>query len=379
LTSSQTILFCPLDWGIGHASRSVYYIHKLLEKGHRVIIAADKTPLSFLIKEFPDLEWVRFPSYYSIRYSSILPMFMLAPFYFIKIINGSVREHSFLKKLLKSHKPDIVISDNRFGLWNKNKITIYITHQVCIRTPGWANFLEKSLYKLHRWIIRKYDRCWIPDNQGPDNLSGELSGKFPLPSNASFTGIASRFLLTENKSPEISNPYDIVVILSGPEPQRTILENKLFNILHDSDKKIFLLRGKPGETEIPQHNYNIKMANHLPSRNISVLLTQAGTIICRSGYTMIMDLAALNKKALLIPTPGQTEQEYLAFYMNKCGRHISLSQKRLSELWIKLEELKALKPKSFKHSKNTDYTLRTLHSALLFIQPTSLHQQQQVQ
>ena len=356
MNPDQTILFCPLDWGLGHAGRSVYYIHKLLEKGHRVIIAADKAPLSFLRKEFPDLEWVRFPSYYRIRYSSILPMPILFSFYFLKIIIGSAREHSFLKKLIKSHKPDIVISDNRFGLWNKKYFTVYITHQVSIQMPKRAKFLEKPVYKLHRWIIRKYDRCWIPDCQGPDNLSGELSGKFPLPSNVSFTGIASRFLLPENRSSQISNPYDIVVILSGPEPQRTILENKLLLILQKSDKKIFFLRGKPEKTGITPNKYNIKMSNHLPSIDISVLLSQAGTIICRSGYTMIMDLAALNKKALLIPTPGQTEQEYLACYMNKCGRHISLSQNKISELWIKLEELKALKPKPFKHSKNTDFT-----------------------
>ena len=352
---NRTILFCPLDWGLGHASRSVYYIHKLLEKGHRVIIAADKSPLSFLRKEFPDLDWVRFPSYYSIRYSSIFPMPILAPFYFLKIIIGSAGEHSFLKKILKTHKPDIVISDNRFGLWNKKYFTIYITHQVCIRMPKWAKFLEKPVYKLHIWIIRKYNRCWIPDNQGPDNLSGELSGKFPLPSNASFTGIASRFLLPENRSSQISNPYDIVVILSGPEPQRTILENKLLHIFQNENKKVFFLRGKPEKTEITSNKYNIKMANHLPSGDIKVLLSQTGTIICRSGYTMIMDLAALNKKALLIPTPGQTEQEYLAFYMNKCGRHISLSQNKISELRIKLEELKALMPKPFKHNKNTDF------------------------
>ncbi len=352
MNPDRTILFCPLDWGLGHASRSVYYIRKLLEKGDRVIIAADNAPLSFLRKEFPDLDWVRFPSYYRIRYSPIVPMPILALFLFLKIIIGSAREHIFLKKLLKRHKPDIVISDNRFGLWNKNYFTVYITHQVCIRMPGWAKFLEKPVYKLHKRIIQKYDRCWIPDNQGPDNLSGELSGKFPIPSNASFTGIASRFLLPENRSSKISNPYDIVVILSGPEPQRTILENKLLLILHDSDKKVSFLRGKPEETGTKPDKDNIKMANHLSSGEISVLLSQAGNLICRPGYSMLMDLAALNKKALLIPTPGQTEQEYLACYMVKCGRHISLSQNKISELWIKLEELKALKPKPFRHNNN---------------------------
>lgn len=359
---NRIILFCPLDWGLGHACRSVYYIRKLLEKGDRVIIAADKTPLSFLRKEFPYLDWVRFPSYYRIRYSHIVPMPILAPFHFLKIIIGSAREHSFLKKLLKTHKPDIVISDNRFGLWNKNYFTVYITHQICIRMPQWAKFLEKPVYKLHRRIIRKYDRCWIPDKQGPDNLSGELSGKFPLPSNASFTGIASRFLLTENRSPQISNPYDIVVILSGPEPQRTILENKLLLFFQDSDKKIFFLRGKPEETGITPDKYNIKMSNHLPSGDISALLSQAGTIICRSGYTMLMDLAALNKKALLIPTPGQTEQEYLASYMVKCGRHISLSQNNISDIWTKLKELDALNPKPFIYNDDINKVMWSLLS-----------------
>ncbi len=102
------------------------------------------------------------------------------------------------------------------------------------------------------------------------------------------------------------------------------------------------------------------MANHLSSGEISVLLSQAGNIICRPGYSMLMDLAALNKKALLIPTPGQTEQEYLACYMVKCGRHISLSQNNISDIWSKLKELDALNPKPLKHNKNTDFAKRSV-------------------
>ncbi len=356
----RTILFCPLDWGLGHACRSAYYIHKLLEKRYKVVIAADRAPLTFLRKEFPLLDWVRFPSFYRIYYSRIVPMPVLALFLFLKIIIGSVREHFFLIKLLKNHKPDIIVSDNRFGLWNKSHFTVYITHQVSIRMPGWAKILEKPVYKLHRWIIQKYDRCWIPDKQGPGNLSGELSGKFPIPFNASFTGIASRFLLPENRSSEITDPFDIVVILSGPEPQRTILEDKLLLILQDSGKKVFFIRGKPEENKTKPDKNNIKMANHLSSGEINMLLSQAGYIICRPGYSMLMDLAALNKKALLIPTPGQTEQEYLACYMKKCGRHIFLSQKNISDIWSKLRELDALNPEPFVHNSPHPTSINTL-------------------
>lgn len=348
MKQNKTILFCPLDWGLGHASRSVFYIQKLLDKGYRIIIAADNAPLTLLQKEFPDLDRVRFPSFYKIRYPKFVPMQIMAPFYFLKIVIGSVIEHVFLKKLIKKCNPEIIVSDNRFGLWNKHYFTIYITHQISIRMPAWAGFIEKPVYKLHKKVINKYDQCWIPDKKGSDNLSGNLSHKFPVPSNAVFTGIASRFLLPRNIITEASEPYDIIVVLSGPEPQRTILEEKLLSYFHSSNEKVFFLRGKPGDKELKINT--TKMANHLPSAEIRLLLAHAKTIICRPGYSMLMDLAALNKKALLIPTPGQTEQEYLGWYMNKCGRHLVLAQNNINNLPRKIKELHSLNPKPFKQN-----------------------------
>jgi predicted glycosyltransferase len=74
----------------------------------------------------------------------------------------------------------------------------------------------------------------------------------------------------------------------------------------------------------------IKVFNHLPADELRQEIERAEWVISRCGYSTIMDLVALQKKALLIPTPAQTEQEYLAAYLHRKHIAFTTSQKNFS-------------------------------------------------
>ena len=321
------VLVCPLNWGIGHATRTVPLIRAFMTEGASVTLAGEGHTLSFLRKAFPGSEHILFNGIRILYPSgSNMPLSMLRQL--PRIITSIAAENRRLKKIIRELDIDIVISDNRFGLWNHQVSTVYITHQINIRSPLRWKWTEPVLRYVHRMIIEKYDHCWIPDHEGPDNLSGKLSHDIPLPSNATYTGPLSRFAgRVHDDSPD--DLYDLAILLSGPEPQRTLLEDKVIRQLSGSGKKAFLFRGTPGSDGIPGAPDNVTIVPHGSDDLIREVLQSARMVICRSGYSTIMDLVALQKKALLVPTPGQTEQEYLARYMKDKGWFDFVSQEDL--------------------------------------------------
>ncbi len=330
--AKKRILFCPLDWGLGHASRDIYLIHKLLETGKfELILAADGGSYHLLKTSFPDLRLIRFP-FMKITYSRHLPMALSVLLILPKLTASIRKEHHQLKTLIREHDIDIVISDNRFGLHNDSVTAVYITHQVRIRIPGSKHLLESMLYRWHLRVMNKFDHCWIPDFPGEDNLGGILSHPGVIPSNAMYVGPVSRFMQWDDREPrELLKHYEIVVILSGPEPQRTVLESTLIKKLRKSDKSILIVRGLPWDKQGQRLYDNIELVPHLPADLLRKYLLNASYIICRAGYSSIMDLAILGKTAILIPTPGQTEQEYLGSYLSEKG-YFHLTQQKVPEL-----------------------------------------------
>ena len=305
------ILVCPLNWGLGHATRCIPLIHSLVLEGHEVVLVSDGFPLQSLRMHFPDLRVINFPSY-SIKYSSGISQIFAMIWNLPRIIYGIYNEHQWLKRLLKEEHFDQVISDNRFGMWAKGTHSIYMTHQLMIKMPKGMKFLEPLVRLIHRSFINKYDECWIPDNEGPDNLSGDLSHKYPLPKNAKFIGILSRFDILD--SDEIDITYDTVAILSGVEPQRSLFEHELIKQFQRSGQKALIVCGQPSSDERTYHVGDVTLISHLCDHDLAATLRGATKIISRSGYSTIMDLKTLGcfDKAELIPTPGQTEQEYLS-------------------------------------------------------------------
>lgn len=330
----KRILICPLDWGLGHAARCIPIIKQYLEQNNtEVIIAADKRPLELLKKEFPQLQFVQLPGYnisYSENTSMVFQMVLSAP----KILWGIYKEHQALKKIIKDNKVDVVISDNRYGLWNKQVRSIFITHQIMIKSTQKLKFLEPLLYKINKKFIKQYSECWIPDYEGNNNLSGDLSHLYQLPTNAKYIGTLSRFSAHPPTSRiEFGREFGILVILSGPEPQRTVLEKKILAQLKEIEIKTIIVRGTPGIKEklyVPDH---ITVYDHLESEEMRRAIVASKIILCRSGYSTIMDLAVLNKKAIFIPTPGQTEQEYLAEYHAEKGNAIYFKQNEFNLKW----------------------------------------------
>jgi hypothetical protein len=308
------VLVCPLNWGLGHASRCVPIIQQLIDEGHTPVLVSDKHPLSFLRQEFPTLRFIEYPSY-SISYSKCSTQFFAMLRSFPAIFCGILKEYFWLKKLLRQEHFDQVISDNRFGMWNKHTHSIYITHQLMVKMPLLLKILEPFFWWLHCQFILQYNECWIPDLENRNiSLSGDLSHQYPLPKNAKFIGLLSRFSDLKNVIP--NNEYRFVAVLSGIEAQRSKLELQLIKRFEKLDFKTLIVRGLPVEEENWTNLGNVQLVSHLPKEALAAVMLGAKLIIARSGYSSLMDLKALNclHKAELIPTPGQTEQIYLASY-----------------------------------------------------------------
>jgi spore coat polysaccharide biosynthesis predicted glycosyltransferase SpsG len=329
LNKSYNILICPLEWGLGHAARMIPLARKLKEMNHNVIIGSGEEHISLFRNELTELNYVNFPGF-SPGYSRVLPQYFSLLFKIPALIYHIIAEHHRLKKIIKQKSIDIVISDNRFGLWNRKITSVYITHMPLIPLPKIFKFLEPLGVLLHRIIIKKYSFCFIPDLPGNLNLSGRLTHGVSLPDNTRFIGILSRFAFLEKSGNE--NPVKSThntIILSGPEPQRGMLKVKLMHLLLDAQPETVIFEGKPGKSGEITRTGNITLYSHLPAFRMKEIIEESENIITRSGYSTIMELASMNCSALLIPTPGQTEQEYLAEYLSGKGWFDTLSQDKI--------------------------------------------------
>jgi uncharacterized protein (TIGR00661 family) len=309
------VLVCPLNWGLGHATRCIPIVHSLLSKGVSVTLAASGRNRFLLKEEFPLLEVIEFHGFspeYPTNGNMLFKMFKLIPSFLWSIVS----EHFKLSKLINDLNINIVISDNRYGLWNRKVKSILITHQLFIRAPqGWEGF-NKILLRVNRFLISRFDECWIPDFPSDENLSGELSHLKPLPKNCQFIGPLSRLHHLPNGK---TIKEGILIVLSGPEPQREILEGILSRQLEQMGIEALLIQGVAEKKQKTTHKGKLTMLNYANSGQLSEFLLTYPILICRPGYTTIMDLAIFGGKALFIPTPGQTEQEYLADYFMKKG------------------------------------------------------------
>ncbi len=350
LNPRARILVAPLDWGLGHATRCIPIIRELLEDGVDVIIAADGRPYDLLRKEFPALTFIRLPGF-SIEYPERNQIVSKIIGQIPKIMAGIVREHRALKGLTKDLSIDAVISDNRFGLFLRNIPCIYVTHQIGIMMPGQLQWASRFVYFLNKTIIQKYTACWIPDYAGENNLSGRLSHFYPLPKNASFIGPLTRF----KRNSTVAKEYDILVILSGPEPQRTVLENIVMEQLKTVPYKSLVVRGIPEKNQHIKFSESITAVSSLESEALNRAMLASDIILSRPGYSTLMDLEMLGKRAIFIPTPGQTEQEYLAANLLQKGTVYSHQQ----ENFILVEALeKAKQYPGFSERKSDISTLK---------------------
>lgn len=296
------ILVAPLDWGLGHAARCVPVIQALLEYGAVPVIGADNGPMALLRAEFPHLEHVRIPGM-QVRYSPGRSQAWAMAKQLPRMLRQVREEHRLLASMLRGLKLDAVISDQRFGMRSSAMPSVLITHQLFPFSP----FAQGVARWLNRGHITRFNRCWVADHAHAPGLSGHLSHGGPLPPNASFIGPLSRFTTAATKN---GTAYRVVAVISGPEPQRTLIEQEVRAQLHGIAGPHLLLTGRAGQADAAPGP--VRVEAHLPAHELQAALVQAELIIGRTGYSTIMDLEAIGRGALLVPTPGQPEQEYLA-------------------------------------------------------------------
>lgn len=333
----KNVLVCPLDWGLGHATRMVPVIEMFLQEGANVIIAANNAPLDFLKQRFKNCGFVKLPGFVPKYPKSNFMAFKMAA-QFPEMKKQALKANKLLQEIIDQKKIDIVVSDNRYELYSPKVYSVFVTHQINIKTAGVQKLLSPFINWQTSVYIKKYNELWIPDFRNDPKLSGELSHGIKMPvSNFFFIGPLSRFSnLSVNK---LAREFDIMVILSGPEPQRSILEDILEKQLLQTKLKCVFLLGKP-KLNSSETNNNILKISHLPDNEFAQMIAKSELIISRPGYSTIMDLVVFGKKAVFIPTPGQTEQEYLARKLEKQASYYFQQQENIDvELAIKNSKL----------------------------------------
>ena len=351
MKNTKTILIAPLDWGLGHATRCMPIINLLLEKKHRIIIAGNGDSFYLLKEQYPALTFYELPGY-NITYATGKNAAFYALLQTPKIIKTINKEHEVIKQIVAIEKVDLLISDNRYGVWHHKVKSIIICHQIALQAPNVFKWTNSFFLAMHLKRLQKFDTLWIPDEPDENNLSGNLSHQISFGMPYAYIGIQSRF---NHYLPQPSFvqaiPFSILVVLSGPEPQRTYLEKKLIEQLSSIKAEVLLVQGKTA-TFLQTTQNNITVVSYLSANDMYCALQKATVIICRSGYSTIMDLAVLGKKAILIPTQGQTEQEYLAKKLHKKEMAIACYQDNF-DIQTAIQNLAKIKGFS-KYTVNTE-------------------------
>lgn len=354
LVKKLKILVAPLDWGLGHTMRCVPVINELLKNNVEVILAGNEVQRTIFQSEFPECLILDLFGY-NIKYSKKkhqLPFKILwqTP----RILSTIKKENKWLTSIIKLHKIDGVISDNRYGLYNASVPSYFITHQLGIKT-NMGYLADRMVQKLNYNRINQFDHCWIPDYEGTKNLGGDLSHpeKFPI-TPCTYLNTLSRF----EPEQSVNEKNNLLFVISGPEPQRTIFEKKVLTQLEGYDEKATIIRGLPAGQKSLGVAKNTTVYNHLTIDKMKEEFRKASFVICRSGYSSVMDINNLKVKSIMVPTPGQTEQEYLGKYLMKVGFAICCSQ----SAFILSEVLK--KATSFSYHGFVPYQPKNLSRAI---------------
>ena len=313
----KRILIAPLDWGLGHTTRCVPLIRYILSLGHIPVVACNATQRSFIEETFGAIDIIHLKGY-DVTYSKWNRFGQIGLLSQLPRIKKCIHnEYKWLQEQAEALKLDGIISDNRYGLFHPVIPSVIMTHQLQVQT-GFGNAADRVIQKLHYKYLYRFSATWVVDTADVPNLGGKLSHPERLPRNANYIGLLSQFegLAADHPKPETGT---LLVLLSGPEPQRTELSKILWQEVLQYNRNVIFVDGSDKaiapETVPPHITYHKRLTN----KHLAPLLQSADIVVCRSGYSTIMDLAALNKKAIFIPTPGQTEQQYLGRYLHEQG------------------------------------------------------------
>jgi len=323
--AQKRILIAPLDWGLGHTTRCVPLISWLRENDCTPVFAGNSWQRSFIEETFAGIETIHLDGY-NVRYSrhrfSFLPaLFMQLP----RLVKTTKAEQDWLNSKLPQLRIDGIISDNRYGLFHRRVPSVFMTHQLQVKT-GLGKTADRIVRNMHYHFIRRFGDCWVPDSGAVHNLSGTLGHPSKLPPRTRYLGLLSQFA-----GATADTGKHVLVLLSGPEPQRSILSSLLWKVFIEYDSPVVFVEGSTDAPTPPFIPGQVSYHKRLTKTQLLPLLQDASIVYCRSGYSTLMDLVALGKKAVIIPTPGQTEQEYLAEHLHRQGFFFHLPQHAISK------------------------------------------------
>jgi UDP:flavonoid glycosyltransferase YjiC (YdhE family) len=316
------VLFAVGSWGLGHATRDLPLIRGLQDAGHTVTIVGSGASLRLLRSELGErCDFVEFPGMrvplgrtpfrFYLKYTLLLPL----------IWWDTIRQHDQFETLLRRRRFDVLISDNRYAAWSRQLPSYLIAHGLRFIAPGRKKLLERGLEWFNAAWFRPYRRILVPDFERND-LSGDLSHGLHFYPRDQVRYIG---LLSSVRARNLPVDLDVFVSISGPEPQRTILERTIARQLPAVPARGLVALGRPGSRARTRVN-GWEIAGYLDRREQEEAMNRCRLAVVRAGYSTIMELAELYRAAVLIPTPGQTEQQYISHYQAEAGHHFSAQQ-----------------------------------------------------
>src|SRR5690554_15997 len=313
---NKVVLIGVLNWGMGHASRSVPVIEAVLRYGADVVIASMGASKTFLEQRFPHVNVLEIPDREISYGKSGAAIGLLKRSFQQQKINKD--QYAWLTQNAEDLGITHIISDNLYGFNNPTIPSAIITHQVGIVSPFFKSRFDKYMAS---WLS-KFNEVWIPDEPGEFSLAGKMLANAFYDGKLFYLGHISRF----RKMPAAEKDIDYLAILSGPEPQRTFLENKIAKKLNKLPGRHVIVRGRIDSDTIPTSD-KIEYYSFLHEKRLENFISCCKVVICRSGYTSILDMVQMDAKACFIPTPQQPEQKYLAKRMKQKGWFHAVSQK----------------------------------------------------
>jgi hypothetical protein len=335
----KRVLVAPLDWGYGHATRCIPVIRELLHQGATVIAGGTNLSRARILQTIPGLDELSLPGY-GIRYSRLFPAWAMAIAGIPKILNAIRKENHILKTALARLDIDGIISDNRYGLYHEKIPSVLITHQINLAIPAGLGFVTQTINQMMHKKLQPFSEVWVPDISPDEHflsfgtVSGALSFPPPKGLNIRYTGLLSRF---QSALPATSVVYDLAVVASGPSPQKEAFLGQAKSFVKKNRlNAVWLLPDESGLPVLNDLNQPVVIASS--DADFLSIIRQSAQILSRSGYSSISDWLVLNRGAILVPTPGQTEQEYLAAHLSVHPGFSEIRQNRLSSAEITLPE-----------------------------------------
>lgn len=321
------ILFAASSWGLGHATRDLILIQALMDAGHSVTVLSTDRALKLLRGELADqCDYIDLPDIpKALGHTSAsfyLKMTMALPLVF----RTFRREHRFVDELCRAGKCDRIVSDSRYGVWSRDVPSYHLMHTLHQISPFRVRLVEHVIESIQRGLLSGAKKVLIPD-QEENGLAGELCHDLVAfrRDQIEYLGILSSVL----RMP-VEQDIDYFITVSGVEPQRSILEKKVLRQARELDGRVVITLGRPDLPFSVSDDGRLAIYSFLGRRRQAEMLNRARTVVSRSGYTTLMELAELGKRALMVPAVGQSEQEYLAGLHERRGTMHSVPQSRLN-------------------------------------------------